>query len=191
DHYLRLQALLDKIDGLCAPEGLRTLLCPIFAASKSQQEQFYIIFDSYFDLFHKADELTETNEAIEGEEQQAAPLLKSGAQMKWLYVLAPVAVAAIIIFAVLLFRPKQVEQSAQNPVEIQAAPQVETSQASTKSESTTVNATDVPAASRAQEETSQPTPQPTPPATAPTFYQSHSSLIHFAIILLPLFLFLL
>src|SRR5438067_11855271 len=128
DHYLRLQALLDKIDGLCAPEELRTLLCPIFAASKSQQEQFYIIFDSYFDLFQKADEITETNEAIEGEEQQedASPL-KSAARLKWLYVLSSVAVAAVIISAIFLFRPKQAKQSAQNPVETQAAPQVETS----------------------------------------------------------------
>src|SRR2546423_5627929 len=73
DHYLRLQALLDKIDGLCAPEELRTLLCPIFAASKSQQEQFYRIFDSYFDLFESAPEITETGEAVEKEKN--APLL--------------------------------------------------------------------------------------------------------------------
>ncbi|HKC65870.1 MAG TPA: TonB family protein [Pyrinomonadaceae bacterium] len=191
DHYLRLQALLDKIDGRCAPEELRTLLCPIFATSKNEQEQFYIIFDSYFDLFQKADEITETDASFEErEEQQDAHPLKSAARLKWLYVLAPVAVAAIVISAILLFRPNQAEQSTQSPVETQAAPQVETSQAATKPDSTSVKTEDVPTAKTAQEDTSKPAPQPTPQPTQ-TFYERHSRLIHLAIILLPLFLFLL
>jgi len=50
DHYLRLQDLLNKVKGECAPSQLKTLLCPIFATSQMQQEKFYTAFDSYFGL---------------------------------------------------------------------------------------------------------------------------------------------
>src|SRR5438128_10547340 len=111
DHYLRLQTLLDKIDGHCAPVELRTLLCPIFATSRNQQEQFYRIFDSYFDLFESAPEITETGEAIE--EAEAAPLLKSPPRRKWPYVLLPLAAAiVIIVIALLLFSCKPAGTSA-------------------------------------------------------------------------------
>lgn len=49
--YLRLQQLLNKITGDCAPSDLKTLLCPLFATNKSQQEHFHRAFDSHFDLF--------------------------------------------------------------------------------------------------------------------------------------------
>src|SRR4051812_43634036 len=87
DHYLRLQTLLDKIDGQCAPIDLRTLLCPIFATSRNQQEQFYRIFDSYFDLFESAPEITETGEA--GEKKKKAPPLKYPPPPKMLYCPLP------------------------------------------------------------------------------------------------------
>src|SRR5947209_9951272 len=51
---LRLQQLLNKMSGDCAPADLKTLLCPILATNKSQQEQFYAAFDAYFDLFQPA-----------------------------------------------------------------------------------------------------------------------------------------
>jgi formylglycine-generating enzyme required for sulfatase activity len=59
DHYFRLQAVLDRIEGRCTPAELRTLLCPLFATSPEQQEQFYLAFDEYF--------------AFAGTEEAAAP----------------------------------------------------------------------------------------------------------------------
>lgn len=49
--YLRLQELLDRISGECTPANLKTLLCPILATNKNQQELFYRAFDDYFTLF--------------------------------------------------------------------------------------------------------------------------------------------
>src|SRR5436853_4437604 len=130
DHYLRLQTLLDKIDGHCAPAELRTLFCPIFATSRSQQEQFYRIFDSYFDLFESAPEITETGEAVETE--KATPLLKSPPRRKWPYVLMPVAAAvAIIIVALLLLKSRQAEQQASDQTGATSTSQTETSPAPT------------------------------------------------------------
>jgi len=49
--YLRLQQLLNGVDEHVAPTDLKTLLCPIFATSKSQQKQFHDAFDAYFQIF--------------------------------------------------------------------------------------------------------------------------------------------
>src|SRR4051812_6089217 len=168
DHYLRLQTLLDKIDGQCAPIDLRTLLCPIFATSRNQQEQFYRIFDSYFDLFESAPEITETGEVIE--EAEAAPLLKRPPRRKWPYVLVPVAAAvAIIIVSLFLLRSRQAEQNASDQTGAQPTQQSGTSPAPTATENqpdATRNVESIPASVASTER--QATPAPTP---AQTFYQ--------------------
>src|SRR5262249_31494033 len=51
DSHLRLYQLLSRFGSDCAPGDLKTLLCPIFATSKEQQELFYNAFDSYFAIF--------------------------------------------------------------------------------------------------------------------------------------------
>lgn len=51
DHHLRLQQLLRKIEGRCAPQDLKTLLCPIFATDPTEQALFYRAFDTYFEVF--------------------------------------------------------------------------------------------------------------------------------------------
>lgn len=50
DSYLRLQEVLARVGGRCTPDDLKTLLCPLFATNKKQQEFFYNAFDSYFNL---------------------------------------------------------------------------------------------------------------------------------------------
>lgn len=50
DHYLRIQALLDKIGDACAPADLATLLCPVVAKSAAEQEQFHRTFQAYYNL---------------------------------------------------------------------------------------------------------------------------------------------
>lgn len=51
DHYLRLQRLLEHIDGNCSAQSLRTMLCPLFATSHKQQQQFYRVFDQLYPWF--------------------------------------------------------------------------------------------------------------------------------------------
>lgn len=40
-HHIRLQELLNKVSGHCAPSDLKTILCPIFATDERQQVHFY------------------------------------------------------------------------------------------------------------------------------------------------------
>src|SRR5437763_7643127 len=49
-HHLRLQQLLLKVGAECAPQDLKTLLCPIFATSQKEQAFFYEAFDAFFDF---------------------------------------------------------------------------------------------------------------------------------------------
>src|SRR5437588_12942015 len=111
DHYLRLQQLLDKVGDHCAPGELRTLLCPIFATSKTQQEQFYKVFDSYFDLFQIAGEPAETDESfVETAQTQTLTFKSKSSRRKWLYAATPVAFAALIFALVLFLKSKTSEQ---------------------------------------------------------------------------------
>src|SRR5258708_17312266 len=48
DHSLRLERVLETIEGQVQPQELKFLLCPIFAVSGKQQQAFYEAFDTYF-----------------------------------------------------------------------------------------------------------------------------------------------
>lgn len=50
DHYVRLQELFERMGSNRDPDELRTLLCPLFATSRKQQERFYEAFDNYAEL---------------------------------------------------------------------------------------------------------------------------------------------
>ncbi|MGH9800005.1 MAG: hypothetical protein ACRD82_06540, partial [Blastocatellia bacterium] len=55
DQHLRLQRLLSSVEGSCAPDELKTLLCPIFAASRVEQQEFYRVFDQFFAIFRETE----------------------------------------------------------------------------------------------------------------------------------------
>lgn len=57
DHHLRLHELLNKLSPDCELTDLKYLLCPIFAVSEKQQQQFYRTFDSYFKPLEASTEL--------------------------------------------------------------------------------------------------------------------------------------
>ena len=57
DHYLRLYTLLDRVGDSCSPEQLKTLVCPLIATSREQQEQVYIAFDQCYRSFHGPSEI--------------------------------------------------------------------------------------------------------------------------------------
>ena len=48
NHYIRMISLLDRLDGQCHFQDLRTLLCPIFATAREEQESFYRVFDGLY-----------------------------------------------------------------------------------------------------------------------------------------------
>lgn len=107
DNYLRLQELLGKAGAECAPENLKTLLCPIFATSKSQQEQFYQAFDSYYSLFYPTAPEASAPEAS----GDAIKLPTHGARPTWsrgrLYLFAAVGLALCALLLVWRGVPKQ------------------------------------------------------------------------------------
>lgn len=93
--YLRLQQLLSKISGDYAPEDLKTLLCPILATDKIQQEQFYAAFDSYFSIFHSVSETVDELEArsLPASREEAV----SARARTWIRVLSLVLLATFVI----------------------------------------------------------------------------------------------
>src|SRR6266849_3155855 len=82
DHYLRLQELLSKASGDFAPQDLKTILCPILATSKAEQEQFHRAFDSYFGLFQSASAPVTPGEQLEENVLAPTPGTKSARQRK-------------------------------------------------------------------------------------------------------------
>jgi TonB family protein len=200
DHYLRLQQLLDKVGDHCAPGELRTLLCPIFATSKTQQEQFYKVFDSYFELFRVIAESTEADESfVENAQTQMLAFKPKSSRRKWLYAAMPVALAALIFILVLFLKPKAIEQSASTQAKTEAtataSPDVSPESVNVSPATVTTSRPQVVKVSEAplQSSEAQPsTPIPTPTSTPEqSFYQRYRIGIHIAIILSPLILFLL
>ncbi|HEX8493537.1 MAG TPA: tetratricopeptide repeat protein [Pyrinomonadaceae bacterium] len=216
DHYLRLQELLDKVGEHCAPEDLKTLLAPIFATSRSQQEQFYRAFDSYFALFEPSS-LKEApartalqvrpKEVRRPEPQQAQSSAVAGFQKKWLYVVVPVVLLSLILGLVLLLRkrnaPNQntVQQPNANaqPPEINAntgVPPITEVPVSppTFEQPGTVTADIPPTGEPGTVQPVQPSAMPQPsiqPTPQPSFYQRYRTLIYLTALVVPLLIFLL
>lgn len=51
DHYLRVQTLVGRLGPDCSPADIETVLCPVFATNKEQQEGFYRAFEEYWPIF--------------------------------------------------------------------------------------------------------------------------------------------
>ncbi|HJQ71261.1 MAG TPA: tetratricopeptide repeat protein [Blastocatellia bacterium] len=100
EHYLRLHRVLSLNEGVSAPHDLKTFLCPVFATSKAEQEQFYQAFDSFFAIFHAAVAGRESNVTaapdVMIDARRAEPL---GAR-RWPYAIAATAVLALIFLIV-------------------------------------------------------------------------------------------
>lgn len=217
DHYLRLQELLDKVGAACAPEDLKTLLSPIFATSRSQQEQFYRAFDSYFSLFEvptlkqaparPATALHVRPREISRTEPQRAPAV--GFQKKWLYIIAPVVLLALIAGLILLSRrgaqtnqntAQQSNANAQQPpgnMNTGAPPIIEVPppvvQPTFEQPAPGIvypTPMNEPGIVQPQMPPTQATPQAQPNAPpAPNFYERHKLAIYLAVLFVPLALF--
>lgn len=115
DSHLRLQTVLGKVSGNSSPEDLRTLLCPIFATNKKQQEFFYSAFDSYFGL---ADDVLQSDKTITILPNRAPsnPETEPVWARRWPYISAAFLITVIV--AALLYHQKQQTQiGTQQPVQ--------------------------------------------------------------------------
>ncbi|HYO91860.1 MAG TPA: hypothetical protein VEQ40_09495, partial [Pyrinomonadaceae bacterium] len=219
DHYLRLQELLDKVGEHCAPEDLKTLLAPIFATSRSQQEQFYRAFDSYFALFEPASlKEAPARKALQVRPKEVRRLepppqaqggsALAGLQKKWLYVVVPVVLLSLILGLVLLLRKRS--QPNQN---IAQQPNVNAQQPADNANAGVPPITEVPASSPTFEQPGAATAdmppvgepgvvqpvqpsgaQPLPsvqPSPQPSFYQRYRTAIYLTALVVPLLIFLL
>ncbi|HEY0406668.1 MAG TPA: tetratricopeptide repeat protein [Pyrinomonadaceae bacterium] len=217
DHYLRLHELLDKVGDRCAPEDLRTLLAPVFATSRGQQEQFYRAFDSYFSLFEPA-KLTDAPARAslqvrpkEMRRQQAlAPPAPSLLQKKWLYVVAPAVLLALIIGVVLFSRRGSTVQNSNQPssantqppltnanagappvIEIPPQQQPTFEQPAVNAPGTTTGEPGIVQPPLPPSQGAQASPAPSPTPAGPNFYERHRTAIYLTTLLAPLALFLL
>jgi hypothetical protein len=104
DHYLRLQELLSRVSGQCDHAELKTLLCPIFATHRNQQEKFYKAFDTHFALFQSAPEAQppETGEQPDTISHSKTARLKSRKKGILLLIAATLAVS---ILALIFLKP--------------------------------------------------------------------------------------
>jgi len=96
--------VLDKVSGNCSPEDLRTLLAPIFATNRKQQEFFYSAFDSYLGLVEsvEADRVKFRSKDISKSDKD--PIWTR----RWPYLL--IGILTTILIGTLLYRHKQQTQ---------------------------------------------------------------------------------
>ncbi|HJQ23190.1 MAG TPA: hypothetical protein VKA60_04695 [Blastocatellia bacterium] len=111
DDYLRLQELLNKMGGDCAPADLKTRLCPLLATNPFEQEQFYEAFDQYFDLFQTAP--AAASRRAPDVLPVARDIPQPARKRKLLYVLAGLLAVALVIAGVLFVKSRRTAPNAQ------------------------------------------------------------------------------
>lgn len=118
DSHLRLHKVLNEVSGNCSPEDLRTLLAPIFATNRKQQEFFYSAFDSYLGLVEsvEADTVKFRSKAISKSDKD--PIWTH----RWPYLL--IGLLTTILIGTFLYRHKQqtqigIQQSFQTALTLQ------------------------------------------------------------------------
>lgn len=103
DHYLRMELLLAKVAGDCGPKDLKSLLCPIFASDRTQQQYFSAAFDDYFQLF--AEEIAREQPDVRVNQEPAhAKYIR-----KWPYVLAGFFLVIVGLGSIFFYQQKQGE----------------------------------------------------------------------------------
>ncbi len=111
DHYLRIYALLERVADECSPQQLKTLICPLIATNKEQQEQVYRAFDQHFGLFNEAVLPTVAEEAAELpittalSTGAATPSPTRGAGRRKLMIAGATLLAAVLTTAVIFIQP--------------------------------------------------------------------------------------
>lgn len=186
--YLRLQQLLNRISGDCAPSDLKTLLCPILATNKLQQEQVYNALDTFFDLFQAASSKTESNTSVH-DIPVARDKRRATDSRKWLYVTAGTLMLALMLA---LAQVLYVRSKAPTPVRISpttedfALPPPENRNQGKRENPRNSNA-DSPRPPNQRIESQEP---PAIPRPQESFYRRYGNAIHLSTIFAPLIFFI-
>lgn len=126
DHYLRLQELLNKLSPDCEPADLKYLLCPIFAVSGKQQQQFYHVFDSYFKPLEASIELAKKSQTVKpGKKETVESSEKSVNLSKLLQILGVVVLIILSLVSISLWRIKVEEKIEFSKSHAETKPKVE------------------------------------------------------------------
>ncbi|MFZ4986563.1 MAG: formylglycine-generating enzyme family protein, partial [Blastocatellia bacterium] len=179
DQQLRLQQLLARIEGQCSPQDLRTLLCPIIASNRKQQEEFYEEFDRFYPLFALREDLP--NDLPQPEPDPApAPL-----PARWSWQRAALGVAALVVAVVLVLLVNRQQQKTTTAIgpEPSPTPTVSPSPTPDRPNSQVVSVT---VGGEVQGSSTPPLPPPEPP-----FAIRHRKELRGVAVLLPLVAFLL
>lgn len=120
DHHIRLQELLNRLGPGCQPADLKYLLCPLFATSEKQQQQFYRAFDSYFKCFDVKTDIIKAGKPATKVAHKTTDIESSQESVvtrKWPYILA----AALLLLMVAMlsywvYQPKTMVESLKTTV---------------------------------------------------------------------------
>src|SRR5690348_13061936 len=108
DRHLAVERLLDQVGHRCHPGELKTLLCPLLARDREQQEAFYNAFDTFYPLLASAPPPPPTDD-LDRPGSTPAPETASPPRRWWtrsrLAVAAVAAVAVAAVAAALLVPP--------------------------------------------------------------------------------------
>ena len=185
DHHLRLQRLLDEIGGRCAPQDLKTLLCPIFATSEKEQSLFHRVFDEYFELFNVAAELREKETSVRSPDVEPGESEALARKSKWRSPLGYTALVILLVaLVVFIARSPQIKgwfgQTQPTPTPSEQLSQTQPFTPTAQPTATTATLQTEPVAS----------PTPTSPEPTAGFWIRHRNAIRWAVIIAPLLVFL-
>src|SRR4030095_10615789 len=187
--YLRLQQLLDRIGRNCGPSDLKTLLCPILATNKLQQEQVYNAIDTFFDLFRTANSKARSSSNV----QEVVPILSEKRKLigsrKRLYVLAGIILLAVVLplLQEILFRSRNEQPVVTAPPipNLVTRPSEDAEPRPSENSPNTAN----PSAEQPNPDLD-PAAPPEPPKAQETFYRRFGTAIHLSTIFAPLIFFI-
>lgn len=181
--YLRLQLLLNRISGDCTPSDLKTLLCPILATSKTQQEQFYTAVDTYFELFQTSSRETRLSGSVHVDISESSDKPKPGGRRKWLYVMAGTLLLALAL--AVLVKPRRTQPVA-TPVPAAEEKEVAYEEPGQPQDDNLLTNTQTPPTQPGP--AVEPAASPVIPKPRESFYRRYGNAIHLSLIFAPLIL---
>lgn len=117
DTHLRLQNLLNQINGDYGKSELKHLLAPIFVTNPKQQQLFYQAFDNYFDQFDTIPLTAQTSASTSTLESSSSQSLKNYLPKKRNYWLLGLMVFGIGVLLIWMLQKEELNQLRQEYTE--------------------------------------------------------------------------
>ncbi|MEM7374488.1 MAG: WG repeat-containing protein [Bacteroidota bacterium] len=87
DSYMRVQALVQRMDSNLESERLKFLMCPLFAQNEKEQKKFYRLYENYFQLLEQHMDKLAQGLVEETSEEEVVHTRKPFFRIKWTQVL--------------------------------------------------------------------------------------------------------